>query len=821
MANHWLRRWLFTTHHKDIGLLYLVTSLWFGFIGALLATLVRVQLSEPMNTFLSPASFNQAVTMHGLIMILWFLSPLAIALANYFVPTQIGAPDLALPRLNALGYWLYLGGGLLAVLGFFMPGGNANGGWTSYAPLSSSQYSPGPGPTLAFAALILLAVSITLGSVNFLLTIAYLRAPGMTLLKMPMFTWFIAFTMLQMLLAFPTLISALLMLMADRVLGTFYFTSSSGGSLLWDQLFWFFGHPEVYVVLLPAFGVVAEILPVFSGRALAEKKVVLASTALIVVPLSYLVWSHHMFITGVNLTTQEVYSVSTLIISLPFDLIILAFIGTLSRGRVSLKTPMLFAIGSVFLFIIGGITGVFLSSFVLDVVFRGTYYVVAHFHYVMVGAAIFGLLGGIYYWLPKMSGRMYNERMGKVHFVLSFIGFNLLYFPMFFLLDMPRRVYTYTADTGWTGLNQLASAGAFIFAGAQIVLVINLVLTLRGGPLAPPNPWGGVTREWLIGTAGGSSPSTPSYAHEGEHVSSSPVTLGVGAVVSVLGVGEWLMGASAGSTPQSGVGGHSDSQSTASYAHEGEHVSSRPVTLGVGAVVSVLGVGLLGYWFGLPLLFLGGAILAWAFFGWARDDLHEKFSIDELLGQRWPFNETVKLKLGMWIFLTTEVVVFGSILGSYLFIRSQIPHWPAPGSIHEISVGLTNTLVLLTSSLTVVLGVHAVREGNQRVLLLALSATFVLGATFMAVKGVEWYGLFHLNSPFNFTAGLPASVYYFTTGLHGAHVIAGMLVIAYLIKRTMNGGFSKENHIAVENFGLYWHFVDILWIFIFPLFYLI
>ncbi len=814
--NSWLRRWLFTTYHKDIGLLYFVTSLWFGFIGSILALLIRAQLSEPMNTLLSPGSYNQAVTMHGLIMILWFLSPLAIGLANYFVPTQIGAKDLALPRLNALGYWLYLAGGLIAALGFFMPGGNANGGWTSYAPLSSSQYSPGPGPTFAFAGLILLAVSITLGSVNFLLTIAYLRAPGMTFSKVPMFTWFIVFTMLQMLLAFPTLISALLMLMADRVLGTFYFTSSSGGTLLWDQLFWFFGHPEVYVVLLPAFGVVAEILPVFSGRHLAEKKLILGSTALIVVPLSYLVWTHHMFITGINLSTQEVYSVSTLIISIPFDLIILAFIGTLSRGRITLKTPMLFALGSILLFIIGGITGVFLSSFVLDRVFRGTYYVVAHFHYVMVGAGIFGLIGGIYYWLPKMTGRMYSERIGKIHFALSFIGFNLLYFPMFFLTDMPRRVYTYTADTGWTGLNQVATVGAFTFALAQIFLIYNLVSTLRGGPIAPRNPWGAETLEWSTPNDGPAVPSGPEVIH-----TTGDPSLWDGPVRAALpnGAPHQTTSSSAGAAQQSGM--NRPPGAGMQYAHAAGHLSSRPISLGFAAFVSVLGIGLLGYWFGLPLLFLGVAILAWTLFGWAKDDLHEKFSVDEILGQRWPFHQTVKLKLGMWIFLTTEVVVFGSILGSYLFIRSQVPHWPAPGSIHDIPLGLTNTLILLTSSLTVVLAVHAIREGNQRLLLAGLSSTFVLGGVFMGIKASEWYQLFHLENAFNFTAGLPASVYYFTTGLHGAHVIAGMLVTAYLIKRTLNGGFSSQNHFAVENFGLYWHFVDILWVFIFPLFYLI
>jgi len=570
------------------------------------------------------------------------------------------------------------------------------------------------------------------------------------------------------------------------------------------------------VVLLPAFGVVAEILPVFSGRHLAEKKIILGSTALIVVPLSYLVWTHHMFITGINLSTQEVYSVSTLIISIPFDLIILAFIGTLSRGRVTLKTPMLFALGSILLFIIGGITGVFLSSFVLDVVFRGTYYVVAHFHYVMVGAAIFGLIGGIYYWLPKMTGRMYNERIGKIHFVLSFIGFNLLYFPMFFLTDMPRRVYTYTADTGWAGLNQVATVGAFIFALAQICLIINLVSTLRGGPIAPRNPWGAETLEWSTPNDGPAVPSGPDVIPTTGNPSlwDRPVREEL-----PNGAPHQTTSSSAGAAQQSGTNG--PPSASMQYAHAAGHLSSRPVSLGLAAIVSVLGIGFLGYWFGLPLLFLGGAILAWTLFGWAKDDLHEKFSVNEILGERWPFHQTVKLKLGMWIFLTTEVVVFGSVLGAYLFIRSQVPYWPAPGLIHDIPLGLTNTLILLTSSLTVVIAVHAIREGNQRLLLAGLSSTFVLGGVFMGIKGSEWYQLFHLENAFNFTAGLPASVYYFTTGLHGAHVIAGMLVTAYLIKRTLNGGFSSQNHLAVENFGLYWHFVDILWVFIFPLFYLI
>jgi cytochrome c oxidase subunit I+III len=769
MAGSWLRRWLFTTYHKDIGILYLVTSLYFGFIGGLLAMLMRAQLSGPSQALLQPGAFNQALTMHGLIMVLWFLSPFAIAYANYFVPLQIGAKDLALPRLNAMSYWIYLFGGVLAVLAFFMPGGNTAGGWTAYAPLSSTQFSPGAGPTLAFAGLIMLAISITLGSINILLTVAHLRAPGITWRKVPMFTWFVIFTMLAMLFSFPSLLAGLLLLMSDRLLGTFYFVSSAGGMLLWTNLFWFFGHPEVYVVLLPAFGVIAEILPVFSGRQLAEKNILLLATGAVVVPLSYLVWQHHMFITGIDLRSREAFSITTILISLPFDLITLSFIKSLSKGYIRLTTPMLFAIGSILLFIIGGITGVFLSSFVLDVVLRGTYFVVAHFHYVMVGAAIFGLFAGTYYWLPKMTGRMYNEKIGKLHFIISFIGFNMLYFPMFFLYEMPRRIYTYTPDTGWGSLNLMASIGGLIFAGAQILFIANLIYTLKSGSLASPNPWGATTLEWAVGISGGSTPQTSTVD---------------------------------------------------SHPHE-THVSSRPVTLSLGMMVTFLGLALLETGFGLPFFFLGAVLLAWALVGWARDDLHEKFSIAEEISERWPFHGVERLKLGMWIFLSTEIVVFGAIIASYLFIRANMPNWPAPGTIHEISIGLSNTMVLLTSGLTTMLAIQSIRSGNQRGLLLWLTATFILGAIFMGIKGVEWYDLFIRSPPFTFASGLPASTYYFTVGIHGAHVTAGLIMMLYLIKKTLNGGYAKESHIGVTNFGLYWAFVDIVWMFVFPLFYLL
>jgi cytochrome c oxidase subunit I+III len=796
MAYSWLKRWLYTTNHKEVGLLYFFTSLYFGFIGAILALLMRVQLSVPNNSFLSAVYYNQAVTMHGIIMIFWFLSPVAIGLANYFVPLQIGAKDLAFPRLNALSYWLYLAGGVMAILSFFVPGGSADAGWTTYQPLATPIYSPGIGPTMVYLGWILLAVSITLGSVNFIVTIFWLRAPGVTLSKIPMFTWFILFTIVQMLFSFPTLIASLMFISADRILGT-TFLSSVGiqPSILWDNLFWFFGHPEVYIVLLPAFGVIADVMPAFTGRPLAAKNAILIATALVVLPISFGVWMHHMFVTGIPVSLQAVFSVSTIAISVPFDVITLSFVESLIRGKIRFTTPFLFCLGAIVLFIIGGITGVFLSSPVLDRVFRGSYFVVAHFHYVMVGASIFGLIAGIYYWLPKMSGRMYNEGLGKLHFVVSFIGFNVLYFPMNLLMDMPRRIFTYQNVGDWPLLNGIASVGAFIFAGAQIILAANLLHTWFRGPAAGQNPWGAQTLEWT-------APSPAAPAPEGAH---SPSEGWIGQLSHAVPHSQ-------GAEP-----GHAD--------EHGPHLSSRPLTLSLGTLFAFMGFALGTGPPGVALMAFGIIVVAYALVGWARDDLKGRFSMPpDGPGERWPFTSVAKFKLGMWTFLGSEIILFGSFIGAYIYIRAAASSWPAAGTVHSIPIGTANTLILVTSGLTMALALQAIRSGNQRRLLGWLAVTFLLGAAFMGIKVSEWLDLAaggFVPWSANSVTSLAASAYYFLVGLHGAHVTAGLVMMIYLMKKTMSGMFTKEEHSTLEYFALYWAFVDIVWCFIFPLFYLI
>jgi cytochrome c oxidase subunit I+III len=499
-----LRRWLLTTNHKDIGVLYIITALLFGLIGGVFAILMRSQLMFVAfgRDLIGPSIYNQLVTMHGILMVLFFLSPVGFGLANYMVPIQIGAKDMAFPRLNALSYWLYLFGGLVATSGFLF-GGAAATGWTFYAPLASARYSPQVGVSLALAGLVMLIISVTLSTVNFLTTILYLRAPGMTLLRMPLFTWSIFFTTAMMLFAFPSLAAAGIELLADRLLGTVYFTSEAGGSILWDHLFWFFAHPEVYIVLLPGLGAVAEVIPVFARRPIYGKNVIITALAAATV-LSFVVWGHHMFITGVNPVFRKFMVLTTEFISIPFGLIFLTYIASLWGGSIRLKTPMLFALGVITLFIFGGVSGVFNSSVALDYRIRGTFWLLAHFHYALIGGGVVGVLAGIYYWFPKMTGRMYDEGLGRIHFWLTFIGVNIAFFPQFFLIDMPRRVYTYPTELGWNGLNIISTSGAYIILIGQIIFAYNLYTSLKRGPAAGADPWGGSSLEWSI-----SSPPPP------------------------------------------------------------------------------------------------------------------------------------------------------------------------------------------------------------------------------------------------------------------------------------------------------------------------
>ncbi len=487
---------LTTTDHKVIGNLYFGTALTFFAIGGIMALMIRAELAFPGMQFMHYETFNQLFTMHGTIMLLLFATPLFAGFANAIMPLQIGAPDVAFPRLNMLAYWLYLFGGLITVSGFFTPGGAASFGWFGYAPLSDKVNSPGIGGDLWIMGLYLAGLGTILGAVNFITTILCHRAPGMTMFRMPIFTWNILITSILALIVFPILAAALLLLEADRALGAHIFDAANGGPLLWQHLFWFFGHPEVYIIALPFFGIITEILPVFSRKPLFGY-VSLVFATLSIAALSIAVWAHHMYVTGaVNL---PFFAFMTMLIAIPTGVKFFNWVGTMWRGSVSMSTPMLWSIGFLTTFLFGGLTGVILASPPLDFQISDTYFVVAHFHYVVFGTVVFAMFAGFYFWWPKFTGRMLNETWGKVHFWLLFVGFHTTFLVQHWLgvEGMPRRYADYLEGDGFTLLNQVSTVGAFILGASFIPFVWNVWITRKSPKVTSDDPWGwGRSMEW-------------------------------------------------------------------------------------------------------------------------------------------------------------------------------------------------------------------------------------------------------------------------------------------------------------------------------------
>jgi cytochrome c oxidase subunit I len=491
--------WLTTVDHKRIGILYGATAFCFFLMGGIEALLLRIQLGSPNNTFLAPDTYNQLFTMHGTTMIFLAIMPLSAMFFNFMIPLLIGARDVAFPRLNAFSYWVFLAGGLFLNSSFLF-GAAPNQGWYGYANLTSRQYSPGLNVDFWMLGLQILGIASLAAAVNFFVTILNMRAPGMRLMRMPMFVWMSFITQVLLLLAFPVITVALILLMFDRFFGTNFFVPAGGGDpILWQHFFWIFGHPEVYILVLPAFGIVSEVLPVFSRKPLFGYAAMVFSGAFIAF-LGFGVWSHHMFTTGMGPIADTFFSLTTMLIAVPTGVKIFNWLGTVWGGSIQYRTPMYFALGFIAMFIIGGLSGVMHASPPADLQQNDTYFIVAHFHYVLFGGSIFALTAGAYYWWPKMFGRLLNETLGKVHFWLMLIGFNLTFFPMHILglNGMPRRVYTYPEGLGFETLNRLETVGSLILALSFLVFLINIIKTWRGPRNAPADPWNGATLEWSI-----------------------------------------------------------------------------------------------------------------------------------------------------------------------------------------------------------------------------------------------------------------------------------------------------------------------------------
>ena len=490
-------KWMTSTDHKVIGNLYLITSFIFFMIAGLMAMVIRAELARPGLQFVSNEQYNQMFTMHGTIMLFLFATPLFAGFANAIMPLQIGAPDVSFPRLNLVAFYMFLFGGIIVVSGFLTPDGAASFGWFAYAPLSNAVNSPTIGADLWIIGLAISGLGSILGAVNFITTIFTMRAPGMVMFRLPIFTWTILLTSVLVLMAFPVLAASLIVLQVDRSFGAQVFEAANGGAILWQHLFWFFGHPEVYIIALPFFGIISEVIPVFSRKPVfGYKGLVFATIA--IAGLSVAVWAHHMYVTGA--VSLPFFALTTMLIAVPTGVKFFNWIGTMWRGSISFETPMLFVIGFLITFLLGGLTGVMLAMPPIDFHVSDSYFVVAHFHYTVFGTVVFAMFAGFYFWWPKLTGRMLDDSLGKIHFWTVFIGFQVTFLIQHWLgiKGMPRRYADYLASDGFTLGNTISSIGSFLLGASTLFFLWNVYKTWRTAPLVKVNdPWGwGMSLEW-------------------------------------------------------------------------------------------------------------------------------------------------------------------------------------------------------------------------------------------------------------------------------------------------------------------------------------
>ena len=709
--------WIATVDHKRIGIMYLITALFFFAVGGVEAMVIRLQLARPNNTLVSAEAFNQLFTMHGTTMIFLVVMPTLVGFGNYLVPLMIGARDMAFPRLNALSYWLFPLGGFL--LHFSMlAGGAPAAGWFSYAPLSETPFSSTQGTDYWILAILVLGVGSVATGINLIATILTLRAPGMKLTRVPLFVWMTFITSILVILALPVLNAALVMLLIDRQLDAHFFLPSGGGNaILWQHFFWTFGHPEVYIMALPAFGMISEIIPVCSRKPIFGYPFVAASTVAIAI-LSFGVWAHHMFVVGLGHTADAAFAAASMLIAIPTGVKIFNWIATMWGGSIRFTTAMLFCTAFLLQFVIGGLSGITFAAAPIDWQTTDTYYVVAHFHYVLFGGTAFAIMAGVYHWFPKMSGKLLSERLGTWHFWLMVIGFNLTFFVQHFLglLGMPRRIFTYPDLPYWGMLNLLSTVGAAVMGLASVVFVANIVISLRSGKVAGDNPWRGFTLEW----------ATTSPPPHDNFASVPPVR------------------------------------------------SARPL--------------------------------------WDLD--HPTKQADPAPIEK-PLDEGA---VAVWSFIVSEAGFFLILIIAYVFFNAHEHGGPSAKSALDVKTTATFTACLFASSVTLWLAERGIERGNHAAAARWLIATLALGAIFIVGQANEYLGLFRHGV--TVSTNLFATTFFTLTGFHGLHVTVGLIALAIVLARALAGDFKKKKSTLLKSVGLYWHFVDVVWLAVFVVVYL-
>jgi len=798
---------LMSVDHKTIGKRYLVTAFVFLVLGGLEAMMMRLQLAQPNQHLLTPEQYNQLFTVHGVTMIFLYAAPILSGFSNYVWPLMLGSRDMAFPRLNALSYWIFLCAGIF-LYSSVLVGQMPNAGWFNYVPFSGREYDPGLNIDFYTLGLTLLTISTTVGSVNFIVTLFKTRAPGMSVNRLPIIVWGTLTASIANVLALPSLTAACIFLFFDRRFGTHFFDATSGGHpLLWQHLFWMFGHPWVYVIVLPAMGMVSDILPTFCRRPLVGYTFVALATVATGI-LGFGVWVHHMFATGLPVTGMSFFAGASMIIAIPSAVGVFSWLATIWHGRPRFTTSFLYMAGFIVLFTIGGVSGVMTAAVPFDWQLTDSYFVVAHLHYVLVGINLFPVVGAVYYWFPKMTGRLMNETLGKWGFWLMFVGTNVVFFPMHRLgmLGMPRRIYTYAAANGWGTINLVETVGGFVLAAGVLVFLVNVFVSLRRGARAGNNPWNGGTLEWST-----TSPPPPyNFAVIPIIASRHPLwenELGEGTGRSQLDRGFLL-------TEGRETVGTSPLDAEPDIVMKMPADSAWPLVLAVS--LTVLMYGLLGESTWLFVLGVFGAVLS--VIGWLwPEKLHPDETIDTPAGELPTGGQSVH-SVGWWgmsCTIATEAAFFAYLLFSYFYLASSSTNaWPT-GGLPKLGLVGVNTIILLTSSVVLEWGRRGIRSDRLARVRTGLGLTMVLGIVFLVLQSIEYS-----RKTFSFSTDAYSSLFYTITGFHGAHVAVGVLMLGVVLARTFWRTPTARRHEWLTNASMYWHFVDLVWLAVFTSLYI-